>query len=135
MASVAQHQRQRADVRQRFLFLLLDRRRSLVLLRRPRRRTPFVPPAIAIITAFAFPLTVACVVSSGLLIIALLALLLHTYLRLIHCRVARRRVIISADSQQINYVRRSNRWRIASAAQWRADRCENSIACILVSQR
>jgi len=137
MAAVAQHQRQRAHVRQRFLLL------GFLRFRHGRRHAQFAAHIIAILSAFVPPILVApslLIIRRSLLVIALRVVLLHRLLWLVRCRIARRRVIISANSQQINYPRRSNpgrtnRWRIMPGTQRPADRRENSVACVLISRR
>src|SRR5271156_591438 len=136
MAAVAQHQRQRAHVRQRFLLL------GLLRFRRGRRHAQSATHIIPILSAFVPPIQIApslLIVRRGLLVVALLVVLLHRLLWLVRCGIARRCVIISADSEQISYPRRTNRRenrrRIMTRTQWFADRREYSVACVLISQR
>jgi len=112
-AAIAQHQCERADVRQRFLLL------GFLPLARWRCGIRFRRPVIAVVSAFAvscfMPIAVAIVCDSSLLFIRLLALDLRRVLCLIPRCICRRGVVIPANSENINYPRVRNRRRIASA--------------------
>ena len=86
-AAVAQHQGQRPHIRQRFLLL------GFLLYQSRRCDAHLATPVIAILSAFASPILVApsqLIVRRDLLVIALLVLWLHSFLRLVHCSIARR---------------------------------------------
>ena len=136
-AAIAQHQRQCTHIRQRFLLL------GFLRCGFGRHDTHFAAPVIAILSAFVSAILVRpnrlILRRDLLLVIALLVLWLHRFLWLVHRRIARRRIIISANSEQIDHPRCASRcrdWRrIMPRTQWRADRYEDSVASILVSLR
>jgi hypothetical protein len=75
----------------------------------------------------------AIIFGAGLLIVLLLAFLLRFFLGLVHGRIARRSVIISTDSQQIDDSRRCTRLpcdrrRIMPWRQRPSDRCKNFVS-------
>ena len=135
MGAVAKHQRQRADVRQRFLLL------GFLRLACGRGRDRFGRPIVPIVGAFDVslftPIAVTIIGRLSLLSISLLALNLVRFLCCVLWKPAgfinRCPNVIPTNAENIDYPGTTNRRWIASTAQWRADWREHSVTRVLTS--